>query len=271
MSARVGQGTAGGPIGSACPDKRRDAGVGRCGRGGTVDARGLGPRPFGGGGSTPLARTGVVGVTRLHGSTPGHQPDAIDEMITGRDVTIEIGGRTLLRDASFMVGPDDKVGLVGRNGTGKSSLVSVICGQVTPAPARGGRRRLSKAPSASCPRCRRPGGLGLEPTGFSHVLSARGLDVLDEEMHKARRAVAADPTTEAIATFAETRGALRSSRRIQPRGRDRPSGRGDRACARTPCSTTSIRCRVDSAGASTSSGSCSGGPTRSCSTSPPTI
>ncbi len=53
-------------------------------------------------------------------------------MITGRDLTIEIGGRTLLRDASFMVGPDDKVGLVGRNGTGKSSLVSVICRQVLP-------------------------------------------------------------------------------------------------------------------------------------------
>ena len=34
--------------------------VGRCGRGGTVDARGLGPRPYGGGGSTPLARTGLL-------------------------------------------------------------------------------------------------------------------------------------------------------------------------------------------------------------------
>ena len=53
------------------------------------------------------------------------------------------------------------------------------------------------------PQMPKPGGLGLEATGFSHVLSARGLDVLDEELHKARRAVAADPTTEAIARFAD--------------------------------------------------------------------
>src|SRR5579863_6971763 len=101
-----------------------------------------------------------------------------------------------------MVGPDDKVGLVGRNGTGKSSLVSVICGQVLPhlrvagdVDVQGTLGFLPQVPTA--------GGLGLEPTGFSHVLSARGLDVLDEEMHRARRAVAADPSTEAIANFAD--------------------------------------------------------------------
>ena len=31
-----------------------------------------------------------------------------------------------------------------------------------------------------------PGGLGLEPTGFSHILSARGLDVLDDALGTAR-------------------------------------------------------------------------------------
>jgi ATPase subunit of ABC transporter with duplicated ATPase domains len=123
-------------------------------------------------------------------------------MITGRDLTIEIGGRTLLRDGSFMVGPDDKVGLVGRNGTGKSSLFLVICKQVPP------HLRVSGAVDIQgtigfLPQVPTAGGLGLEPTGFSHVLSARGLDVLDEELHKARAAVAADPTTDAIATFSD--------------------------------------------------------------------
>src|SRR6202049_645188 len=123
-------------------------------------------------------------------------------MITARDLTIEIGGRTLLRDASFMVGPDDKVGLVGRNGTGKSSLVSVVCGQA-PSHLRVRGDVAAQGTVGFLPQVPKAGGLGLEPTGFSHVLSARGLDVLDEELHQARRAVSADATPEAIATFAD--------------------------------------------------------------------
>jgi len=123
-------------------------------------------------------------------------------MISARDLTIEIGGRVLLRDASFMVGPDDKVGLVGRNGTGKSSLVSVICGQA-PSHLRVRGDVAAQGTLGFLPQVPRPGGLGLEPTGFSHVLSARGLDVLDEELHKARSAVSANPTTDAISTFAD--------------------------------------------------------------------
>jgi len=123
-------------------------------------------------------------------------------MLTGRGITIEIGGRTLLDDASFAVGTHDKIGLVGRNGTGKSSLVSVICGQAPPhlrvsgdVDVQGTIGHLPQVPVA--------GGLGLEPTGFSHVLSARGLDVLDDEVHAARLAMAEAPTTEAIERFTD--------------------------------------------------------------------
>ena len=53
-------------------------------------------------------------------------------MIVGSSLTIEIGDRTLVSDASFVVGAGEKVGLVGRNGTGKSSFISVVVGEPTP-------------------------------------------------------------------------------------------------------------------------------------------
>ncbi len=48
-----------------------------------------------------------------------------------------------------------------------------------------------------------PEGLGLDPTGFSHVLSARGLDVLDDGLEPARQAMAKDPTAEHIERFSD--------------------------------------------------------------------
>jgi ATPase subunit of ABC transporter with duplicated ATPase domains len=49
-------------------------------------------------------------------------------VIVGSSLTIEIGDRMLVSDASFVVGAGEKVGLVGRNGTGKSSFISVVVG-----------------------------------------------------------------------------------------------------------------------------------------------
>jgi ATPase subunit of ABC transporter with duplicated ATPase domains len=45
------------------------------------------------------------------------------------DLTIEIGARTLVRDASFRVAPGDKVALVGRNGAGKTTMLKAIAGE----------------------------------------------------------------------------------------------------------------------------------------------
>ena len=100
-------------------------------------------------------------------------------MIVGSALTIEIGDRTLLSDASFVVGAGEKVGLVGRNGTGKSSFISVLVGETRPQLRHRGNVRLLGS-FGYLPQAPIPGGLGLEPTGFSHILSARGLDVLDD-------------------------------------------------------------------------------------------
>jgi ATPase subunit of ABC transporter with duplicated ATPase domains len=129
---------------------------------------------------------------------------ALSAVIVGSGLTIEIGDRTLLEDASFVVGAGEKVGLVGRNGTGKSSFISVLVGEQTPHLRHRGNVRILGS-FGFLPQAPVPGGLGLEPTGFSHILSSRGLDVLDDALGAARRAMseATTPSDEAIALFTD--------------------------------------------------------------------
>jgi ATPase subunit of ABC transporter with duplicated ATPase domains len=123
-------------------------------------------------------------------------------VIVGSSLTIEIGDRTLVSDASFVVGAGEKVGLVGRNGTGKSSFISVVVGEPTPQLRHRGNVRVLGT-FGFLPQAPVPGGLGLEATGFSHILSSRGLDVLDEALGSARRSMSEDPSEEHIELFTD--------------------------------------------------------------------
>lgn len=51
-------------------------------------------------------------------------------MLVIDDLTVRIAGRTLLEDASARIIPGARVGLIGRNGTGKSTLFNVISGEM---------------------------------------------------------------------------------------------------------------------------------------------
>jgi ATPase subunit of ABC transporter with duplicated ATPase domains len=131
-------------------------------------------------------------------------------VIVGSNLTIEIGDRTLLTDASFVVGEGEKVGLVGRNGTGKSSFISVLVGESGPQLRHRGNVRLLGS-YGYLPQAPVPGGLGLEPTGFSHILSARGLDVLDDALGAAHKALADEPSEAHIELFTDLQDKFQAS------------------------------------------------------------
>ncbi len=82
--------------------------------------------------------------------------------LVARSLTLDRAGRPVLRDVSLTVGPSSRLGVVGPNGVGKSSLLQVLSGDLVP---EGGQVVLDP-PSATV------GYLPQEP-GFSDAATVR--------------------------------------------------------------------------------------------------
>jgi ATPase subunit of ABC transporter with duplicated ATPase domains len=114
-----------------------------------------------------------------------------------RDLSVEVGGRFTTTGASFSLHPGDKVGLVGRNGAGKTSLLKVIAGDNEPAAG-----FVSRPPSLGYLRQDPPSrGAGVEPTALSHVLSGRGLDRAAHRLAALHVAVDKDPSPKNVRAY----------------------------------------------------------------------
>jgi ATP-binding cassette subfamily F protein 3 len=54
-------------------------------------------------------------------------------MLAGfQNMTFEFGARTILEDATWHIQPGEHIGLIGYNGTGKSTLLKLLAGEYTP-------------------------------------------------------------------------------------------------------------------------------------------
>lgn len=53
-------------------------------------------------------------------------------MISVNNITVSFGGTTLYDDISFLINPRDRIGLAGRNGAGKSTMLRIIAGAQRP-------------------------------------------------------------------------------------------------------------------------------------------
>ncbi|HWS57884.1 MAG TPA: ABC-F family ATP-binding cassette domain-containing protein [Actinotalea sp.] len=52
--------------------------------------------------------------------------------LAARDLAVGYPGRTVLTGVTFSAGPGDRIGLVGENGTGKTTLLRVLAGELAP-------------------------------------------------------------------------------------------------------------------------------------------
>ena len=53
--------------------------------------------------------------------------------LAARNLHFERGGRTVLQDVALTVGPSTRLGVVGPNGVGKSTLLQLLAGLLAPA------------------------------------------------------------------------------------------------------------------------------------------
>src|SRR2546423_4475316 len=134
-------------------------------------------------------------------------PVAWASMLQVHELAGEVGGRYTLTDASFSLQTGDKVGLVGRNGAGKTSMLKVLAGA---APAAHGVV-LRPQSIGYLPQDPPPRGAGLDGTALAHVLSGRGLDVSALHIEELRARVDADPSPRNVRAFGNAEDAFRAA------------------------------------------------------------
>ena len=107
-------------------------------------------------------------------------------MISVQDLEIRIGARTLMSGVNFRVQKGDKIGLVGRNGAGKTTMTKILAGEGQPTAGRvstsGEIGYLPQDPRSGNP----------EELAMTRILNARGLGDIMVRMTRASMDMASD-------------------------------------------------------------------------------
>ena len=120
-------------------------------------------------------------------------------MLQVQGISVEVGGRLVVENASFSVTPRDKVGIVGRNGAGKTSLFKVLGGAVEPH----GGKILRKGAFGYLPQDPKIPGSREQHSAISHILSGRNIDEELTRIEKLRLTMEESPSTQNIAKFSK--------------------------------------------------------------------
>jgi ATPase subunit of ABC transporter with duplicated ATPase domains len=113
-------------------------------------------------------------------------------MIIASGLELRAGARILLEPTTLRIQPGDRIGLVGRNGAGKTTSLRVLAGESLPHAGTVDRRgAVGYLPQD-------PRSVQLELTARDRVLSARGLDTLVTDIAKARVQLSESPEDDAL-------------------------------------------------------------------------
>ncbi|MFM8267891.1 MAG: ABC-F family ATP-binding cassette domain-containing protein [Ilumatobacteraceae bacterium] len=128
---------------------------------------------------------------------PGVGAATLLDVLQVNGISVEVGGRRLVDGISFTVMARDKVGLVGRNGAGKTSLFRVLGGETEPV----GGRIVRKGGFGYLPQEPRIAGDLEHRNAVGHVLSGRGIDEQVERIEKLRIGLEEDPSERNVARY----------------------------------------------------------------------
>ena len=112
-------------------------------------------------------------------------------------LSVEVGGRLIVDGVSFTIMPKDKVGLVGRNGAGKTSLFKVLGGAADPT----GGSIVRKGGFGYLPQDPRIQGVPDTRPAVTHVLSGRAIDEQLDRIEKLRIAMEENPSDRNVARY----------------------------------------------------------------------
>jgi ATPase subunit of ABC transporter with duplicated ATPase domains len=120
-------------------------------------------------------------------------------MLQARNLSVEVGGRLVVVDASFTLNSGDKVGLVGRNGAGKTSMLKVVGGEAVAVEGhvvrKGALGYLRQDPRLHAE--------SINNTALSHVVSGRGLDEAAVRVEKLRLRIEENASKRNVERFAK--------------------------------------------------------------------
>ncbi|MDQ0093478.1 ABC-F family ATP-binding cassette domain-containing protein [Paeniglutamicibacter psychrophenolicus] len=107
-------------------------------------------------------------------------------MISVADLELRAGARLLMEGVSFRIDKGDKIGLVGRNGAGKTTMTRVLAGETAPA----GGSVTSTGTIGYLPQD--PRTPNMEQLARDRILSARGLDIIVGKLKKCQDDMASE-------------------------------------------------------------------------------
>jgi ATPase subunit of ABC transporter with duplicated ATPase domains len=141
-----------------------------------------------------------------------------------QSLSVEVGGRVVVSDATFTVMAKDKVGLVGRNGAGKTSLFKVLGGEAEPIAGKITR----KGGFGYLPQDPRIAGIYDGRSAISHILSGRNIDDDLMRIEKLRIAMEEEASDRNVQRFsrAEEEFALKGGYAAESEARSIAAGLG---------------------------------------------